>query len=217
MLPSLNHGDIHHNPFSENRFHNRIQGMNAPAGPDGEEDFHGRLARLAAEHRTGNPEAFEALVRETRERIFSMLLRAVKDPGAAEDLLQDTYVRAFGALGGLKDPRACERWLYQIAGNLAKDHLRRRQVERRMLEAVDPVGEIPVADQPPPGDLKDLIFRAVDELPDRHREVFLLREVQGLGHAEIARTLDIPEGTVWSRLSFARKALQEKLRGRMHP
>ncbi len=208
MLPSLMIGHLLHNPFPGNVFRNRIRDV-VPA-----DDFPHRLARLASEHRMGHPEAFDGLVRESRERIFSMLLRSVKDPGTAEDLLQETYVRAYRGLGSLKDTQACERWLYQIAGNLAKDHLRRLQVERRVLRDAEAVEEAPVA--PESGeDLRALILQAVDELPDRHREVFLLREVQGLGHAEIARTLGVPEGTVWSRLSFARKTLQEKLRARM--
>ena len=197
------------NPFPGHVFRNRIQAM------DAQEDFPSRLARLASDHRMGQPEAFEGLVRETRERIFSMLLRAVKDPGAAEDLLQETYVRAYRGLGTLKDTQACERWLYQIAGNLAKDHLRRRQVERRILQDAEAAASDEAPAEPSHEDLRGLILQAVDELPDRHREVFVLRELQGLAHAEIARTLGIPEGTVWSRLSFARKALQEMLRARM--
>ena len=86
-----------------------------------------------------------------------------------------------------------------------------------MLHAASPVEEAPKPDAPPEEGLREIIFQALDELPDRHREVFVPREVQGMGHAEIARTLGIPEGTVWSRLSFARKSLQEKLRARMDP
>ncbi len=58
----------------------------------------------------------------------------------------------------------------------------------------------------------DAITGALESLDEKHREVFLLKEVEGLGHAEIAKLLGVPEGTIWSRLSYARKKLQEKLR-----
>jgi RNA polymerase sigma-70 factor (ECF subfamily) len=175
-----------------------------------------RLAGLASEFQQGRPEAFDALVTEMRDRIYSLTLRALRDPGAAEDLAQETFVKAYRKLGTLKDPSSCERWLYQIAVNLVRDHGRRRQLERRTLQALSHgVQEEfpPQTGEPDAGSsLRRTILGAVDGLPEHHREVFVMREIQGLSHAEIASALDIPEGTVWSRLSFARRALQQKLR-----
>ena len=105
MLPSKSLDHLLHNPFPGQVFRNRIRDM-VPA-----DDFPHRLARLASEHRMGHPEAFDGLVRESRERIFSMLLRSVKDPGTAEDLLQETYVRAYRGLESLKDLQALEKEL----------------------------------------------------------------------------------------------------------
>ncbi len=185
------------------------------AGVDPGQTLSERLAGLASEFQQGNPEAFDAIVAEMRDRIYSLTLHALRDPGAAEDLAQETFVKAYRKLGTLKDPASCERWLYQIAVNLVRDHGRRKSLERRTLQALshDVAEELPpqaAADEA--GALHRAILGAVDELPEHHREVFVMREIQGLSHAAIARALGIPEGTVWSRLSFARRALQQKLR-----
>ena len=175
-----------------------------------------RLAGLAPEFQRGNPEAFDAIVVEMRDRIYSLTLRALRDPGAAEDLAQETFVKAYRKLATLKDPASCERWLYQIAVNLVRDHGRSRTLERRTLQVLshDLQEELPPqTGEPDAGSaLHRTILGAVDELPQHHREVFVMREIQGLSHAAIAKALDVPEGTVWSRLSFARRTLQQKLR-----
>mgnify|MGYP001588345330 CR=1 FL=1 len=175
-----------------------------------------RLAGFAHEFQQGSPEAFDAIVAEMRDRIYSLTLRALRDPGAAEDLAQETFVKAYRKLGTLKDPASCERWLYQIAVNLVRDHGRRRQLERRTLQVLSRDVREELPPQTGAGEAGSALHRAilgaVDGLPEHHREVFVMREIQGLSHAEIARALGIPEGTVWSRLSFARRALQQKLR-----
>lgn len=177
-----------------------------------------RLGRLAFEFQQGRLEAFDAIVLETRDRIYAMLLRAVRDPGAAEDLAQETFVKAYRSLPALRDPASCERWLYQIAINLVRDHGRRRSLEQRAIAEMGREAaheEAPAEPVEQDTRLRRSILAAVGELPEHHREVFVMREIQGMSHEAIAKSLRIPEGTVWSRLSFARRALQGKLRRRM--
>ena len=176
------------------------------------------LEDLARRFQEGDAQAFEGIVEAMRDRIYALALKSFRDPGEAEDLAQDVFIKVHRGILGLKDPAACERWIYQIAINLIRDRGRRRALERRAVEAV--ARETREFDAPPsreegPGDLQALILSAVDELPEHHREVFVMREIQGLDPKAIAEALGIPEGTVWSRLSFARRSLQEKLRRRI--
>lgn len=176
------------------------------------------LEELARSFQQGDPAGFEGIVESMRDRVYALALRSLRDPGEAEDLAQDVFIKVHRGIGTLKDPAACERWIYQIALNLIRDRGRRRSLERRAVQAASL--EIREFEEPHPpaedsGSLETAILEAVDELPEHHREVFVMREIQGLAHPEIARSLGIPEGTVWSRLSFARRTLQEKLRRRL--
>ena len=176
------------------------------------------LTRLTLAFQQGDRETFEGIARILRDRIYSLVLRAVRDPGIAEDLSQETLIRAYRRLDSLQDPGSCEGWVCRIAVNLVRDHARKAARERKGLLSLSPREATRPDDGPSPDPaLHALILAAVDALPEHHRRVFEMWEMQGMGHAQIARALGVPEGTVWSRLSFARRALQENLRRRMGP
>lgn len=193
----------------------RIPGV-AADGVQPSETLSGKLARLAEAFARGRREAFDEIVHTMRDRLYALALRSLRDPGIAEDLVQETFVKAYRSLPALKDAATCERWLYQVTMNLVRDVGRRRSLERRTLETLGHEAPDEHHDTPTALDadsaLGRRILEAVDTLPAHHRDVFVMREIQGLSHARIAADLGVPEGTVWSRLSFARRALQQKLR-----
>ena len=166
---------------------------------------------LIARSCTGDLDAFEELVRAHQTHIYNLTYRVTGNHEDASDAAQDAFVRAFQALSRFRQEAAFSTWLYRIATNAALDLVRRRP-------AVPPV-ELPV-DHPAPNDPEAEVHRrevsrrvhaAVGQLPVEYRAVVVLRDLQGLAYDEIAKTLDIPVGTVRSRLSRGRDALKALL------
>jgi RNA polymerase sigma-70 factor (ECF subfamily) len=166
-----------------------------------------RLVRAAA---AGEMWALEALFRRYEGPVVRYLQRLVREEDAADDLFQESFLRAYVNLGSFHPERSFRAWLYRIATNAALDFVRRR---RRALPPAH-------TDEPDPGvetvvfrrDLARQVEEAVAELSDDHRTVFLLRHSQELSYAEIAEVVGGPEGTVRSRMHYAVRALREKLR-----
>jgi RNA polymerase sigma-70 factor (ECF subfamily) len=163
--------------------------------------------RLLERFVEGNPEAAEALYRRYEREAYGWILRIVRDPAAAEDVLVESFWRAFRARARFVVGRPFGAWLRRIATRAALDHLRsvRRRAERP-LGKVDP--EAPVA-----GDLaaRDAITRAFRRLSPKLQVVAILGLVEEVPHAEIAAALELPIGTVKSRLSRASARLREEL------
>ncbi len=180
--------------------------------------------RLMRRFQAGDARAFEALVRRHRPALWNFLLRHVGDRARAEDLLQDTLLRAVKASGEWVDRAKVTTWLFTIARNLATDELR-RAVHRRAepLDGRDDDAAAPIdratADDPPPDAvaegalLRPRLLAALAALPGEQREVFLLREQGGLGFREIAEVTGIPENTVKSRMRYALEGLRRALAG----
>ena len=169
-------------------------------------------ARELARARAGDVAAFGALVRRHQERVFRFLHRMLDAREEAMELSQDVFVKAWQALPGWRPEAAFSTWLLQIARNAALDQLRRRQVVRfAPLES-----GLEVADEAPGPEARYAtrerqaqLERALRRLAAEHREILLLREVEGLAYGELASVLGIAEGTVKSRLARARSALLE--------
>lgn len=169
-------------------------------------------ARELARARAGDVAAFGALVRRHQERVFRFLHRMLDVREEAMELSQDVFVKAWQALPGWRPEAAFSTWLLQIARNAALDQLRRRQLVR-----FAPLEEgLEVADEAPGPEAcyasrqrQAQLERALQRLAAEHREILLLREVEGLAYGELAGVLGIAEGTVKSRLARARSALLE--------
>jgi len=173
--------------------------------------------------RGGQTEAFGALVRRYQDRLYATVLRLVGSSEDAEDVLQDTFVRAFERLDQFHGDSSFYTWIYRIAVNLALSGYRRRRVRAslkrsRMWSA--PVSSEP-ADRSPEADptisleraeREKLIEDALDRLGPEHRAVVILKDFDGHRYEEISAILDIPVGTVRSRLHRARGELRELLR-----
>lgn len=172
---------------------------------------------LVRQAKRGSHSAFEALVRRYSERAFRVAYRVVRDPDVAEEVLQEALIKAYRGLPRFEFRSSFYTWLYRIVVNLALD--RRRQEKRApsvewedgLAVELDPRGVTPAQVDPELGvlrlEVRELVSKGVQELPDGQREVLLLREVEDLSYEEIANTMGISKGTVMSRLHYARKKL----------
>lgn len=158
------------------------------------------LVRAAA---TGDDEAFAELVRLAQPHLWRFLLHLVGDPDVAADLTQDTLVAAHRGLRRFRFESSLSTWLLRIARNAATDHHRRVARQARL---ADQVAAITRPSTPDIGDAAE-VRAAVAALPMTLREVFVLVEVFGLRYREAATILDVPEGTVKSRMFAARREL----------
>lgn len=148
-------------------------------------------------------------------RIFRFLLKALGDWSQAEDLAQDTMAQALRALPGFRGDSALATWLIGIALNLARNHRRRAAqsvpvVDTTALEAV-PAADDPEADLAR-AQVRARLRAAIDRLTPDFREPILLVALEEMSYADAALVLDVPVGTVRSRLSRARAQLRELLR-----
>lgn len=169
----------------------------------------------------GNLVAFDLLVDRYYDRLYGYLIRFLKDSDMAEDLLQETFLRVWKNRAEFRNIASFSTWIYTIAGNLARSEWRRRKRWRMIRlgpSRDDDEPEIELADEGIGPDSIVEIRMAVEELteevhklPDRYREVVILRDIQGMTYEEIAGIVQVPVGTVKSRLNRGRLILQEKM------
>ncbi len=172
----------------------------------------------------GDPSAYRGLVERYQGRVYALICGMVRDREEARDLTQDAFIKAYKNLERFRLESSFYTWLYRIAMNVAIDHL--RKMKKRQHEAFDEGiaskdsdGTLIAAhDRANPAkelhrrQLNEQIFDALETLSPDHRQVILLREIEGLSYEEIAETMDIPEGTVMSRLFYARRKLRDVLK-----
>lgn len=175
--------------------------------------------------KAGDPTAYRGLVEKYQGRVYAMVYGMVRNREDARDLTQDAFVKAYNNLDGFRIESSFYTWLYRIAMNLAIDHIRKRQRQgttsfEESIAARDEDGgiaEVHTEDDPRKTlerkRLYEKIMDALDKLPADQKQVILLREMEGLSYKEISDVMDIPEGTVMSRLFYARKKLQKVLAG----
>jgi RNA polymerase sigma-70 factor, ECF subfamily len=155
----------------------------------------------------------ERLYREHADRIFGLCLRLSGDRVRATELAQDVFVRAWEQLDRLRPDSDAGAWLWRLATNVVLNAMR---ADRRRLARVAPVAEpglLERAELGTPLPVRRLsIDAAIARLPDRAREVFVLHDVEGFAHAEVAEMLEVAEGTVRAHLHRARTLMRETLR-----
>lgn len=174
----------------------------------------------------GDDAAFAVLVRRYERGIYNVAYRMVRDSELARDLTQDVFIRVHGALGKYDPVYPFTSWIYRVASNLCIDHLRRKKLKTVSLDAPLSLGndetitrDVEDPRQDPDAELQDrersrLLVQALDELPEAHRLVLILRHQRDLSYDEIALTLDLPLGTVKARIHRAREALRKVLERR---
>jgi RNA polymerase sigma-70 factor (ECF subfamily) len=170
---------------------------------------------LIAQAQGGDRAAYGELIRRHRKGVVNVVYRMCGDAVLAEDAAQEAFIRAWEHLASYEPRSAFRNWLYRIATNQALDQLRRDR------PSVD-IETVPLRDPAhgPEGSLErneraETVRQAVLALPAASRATLILREYEGLSYREIADTLDIPIGTVMSRLNYARQRLRESLAGYM--
>ena len=179
---------------------------------------------LIALAQAGDGEAFRVIMQRGNQRLFRIARSVVRDDGEAEDVLQEAYAKAFAAIGGFRGEAGVLSWLTRIVLNEARTRLRRRRptVELDEIDAAQARGgqviPFPAAsDSPGPeadaarAQIRRLIERAVDDLPEVFRTVFILRDVEDCSIEETAAQLDLNPQTVKTRLHRARRLLRVAL------
>ncbi len=171
---------------------------------------------------SGDSEAFRRLVEKYSRSIFNLALRMSGNAADAQDLTQEGFLLAYARLRDFRVGERFHPWLYTIALNLCRSHLRRRSLRRWLPLAQERERDRPMQPEPAepsPDPERALLGREADErlqgaiqaLPPKYREVFVLRQSQGLSYEEIAELLSLPLGTVEVRLFRARRRLLESL------
>lgn len=169
------------------------------------------MDELTRRAQAGDPAAFERLYRLHAGRIYALCLRMSGDPTRAEELTQDAFVRAWQKLGTFRGDAAFSSWLHRLAVNvvlMAQRSERRRRA--RVLEVEDPESAASAGCNDEPGTRVDL-ERAIATLPPGARTAFVLHDIEGYGHAEIAKLTGLAVGTLKAQLHRARRLLREAL------
>jgi RNA polymerase sigma-70 factor (ECF subfamily) len=165
---------------------------------------------LAARAARGDDGAFAELVSRHERRVYNLALRMLGRPEDARDASQDAFVSCYRNLSKFRGDAAFSTWLHRIAVNACYDVLRRRRDMLGMDEAPEP---LPAADHGDAVTTSVDVRRALLAVPEEFRTVLVLHDIQDLGYDEIARILEVPIGTVKSRLHRARVALGRELQG----
>jgi RNA polymerase sigma-70 factor (ECF subfamily) len=166
---------------------------------------------LIAQSRRGDAHAFDQLVEKYQHRVYDLVYRITGHHADAQDAAQEAFVKAYLGLGRFRGGAAFSTWLHRIAVNAALDLLRRRpRGDLRVPHSVDPAVD-PLADGAERVEARERIQRAIATLPIEQRTVVVLRDVQGCSYEEIAMIVQVPVGTVRSRLSRGREALRAAL------
>jgi len=171
----------------------------------------------------GDSKAFDLLVRKYQHRIVGLIGRYIADWSECQDVAQETFLRAYRAIGNFRGDAQFYTWLHRIAVNTAKNHL----VSHNRRPPTDDI-DIDDAEQFASGmrlrdndtperelmrqQLEQTVMRAVEALPEELRVAITLREVDGLSYEEIAKKMDCPIGTVRSRIFRAREAIDQEMR-----
>ena len=176
---------------------------------------------LIARFQKGDNYAFDLLVKRYKDPLLNFVFRFLNDATEAEDIVQETFLRLFKNKHYYKEVAKFSTWIYTIAGNLAKTELRRRR--RRKFFSIshfmsqDKDYDIPDEGRTPEQDANSMVTdsiiqEAIQKLSPKFKEVILLRDIQELSYEEIAQIVDVPLGTVKSRVNRARLKLQEDLK-----
>jgi RNA polymerase sigma-70 factor (ECF subfamily) len=178
---------------------------------------------LAARARDGDETAFEELIRQYHGKLYGLIYNMTSNREDTEDLLQEVFAKAHGSLHRFQGKSSFYTWIYRIAINRTINYLKRRRKRQTLsLDAIDgaverdraylelssresPVRDVRLAE------LQERLNKALQTLSEKHRTVVVMHDIQGIPHQEIAAMLGVSEGTLRSRLFYARQQLQSEL------
>ncbi len=185
-------------------------------------------AELVARFKGGDQHAFSHIVRRYQDKVFGLCFRWLGERTLAEEVAQDVFVALYRSLGRFRGESSLSTWIYRVSVNHCKN--KRLYSSRRRRDRHEPIEGRPRDDGParelPAGgrgteagvertQAQELVHEALQALSDEHRQVIVLRDIQDLDYHEIAEILDLPRGTVKSRLHRARTELARVLRNRI--
>lgn len=186
--------------------------QNAPSKPEAESQLLDRACR-------GEEEAFAALFEKHKRRVYSLCLRMTGDTAEAEDLTQEAFLQLFRKLSTFRGESAFSTWLHRLVVNVVLMRLRKKGIQKVSLDEADNSQEEPVKREYGEDDRRLLgsidriaLNDAIGQLPPGYRAVFVLHDVQGYEHNEIARIMNCSVGNSKSQLHKARLKLREALR-----
>ena len=175
---------------------------------------------LIARFQNGDAYAFDLLVRRYKDPLLNFIYRFLGDLVESEDIVQETFYRVYKNKHYYKEVAKFSTWIYTIAGNLAKTELRRRK-RRRVFSihretAAEKELDLPDLQSDPEKEVntvitQKIIQKAITSLPQKFRQVIVLRDIQGFSYEEISDIIKVPLGTVKSRVNRARLKLQDDL------
>lgn len=185
--------------------------MGAPIKPHEHPDD----AVLIRKAQEGDVDAFESLVRKYQQVVYALCRRLTGAHQSADDLAQETFIKAYFALSRFDSRWPFYPWLRKIAVNTSLNYLKSRSRERPLMDDAlaargpdpRPSPDLPQA-RLEQAEFEERFRRSVESLPEEQKSVFVLRFYEGLSYEEISRTLDVPHGTVMSRLNRARQKLK---------
>ena len=195
-----------------------------PVVPDASMDDPDDDLRLVALAQQGDLRSYDALVTRHRGRIFAMIRNMIHQEADAWDLSQEVFIKAWNALPRFEARARFSTWLYRIAHNVVYDWTRKRKSAGELNDEIFERDRIDAASTTTPsggespdvtmahGELREKIEAALGKLSAEHREVVVLKDVQGLSYKEIADVMECSLGTVMSRLFYARQKLQTMLK-----
>ncbi|MGB4562104.1 MAG: RNA polymerase sigma factor RpoE [Methylophilaceae bacterium] len=190
-----------------------------PKNPEREID-----QKLVEKAQKGDKQAFGILVEKYHKKLYRLLSRMVRDQSEIEDIVQDSFIKAYRAINNFRGDSAFYTWLYRIGVNTAKNHLmalgRRpkamNEVELEDIENFDDAGDLRTYETPESvmmtKEIAATVNDTIEHLPEELRSAITLREMDGLSYEEIAEIMDCPIGTVRSRIFRARESIAEKLK-----
>ena len=177
---------------------------------------------LVERAQAGDKQAFDKLVQKYQRKLSRLLSRFIRDHAEVEDVAQEAFIKAYRALDSFRGDSAFYTWLYRIAVNTAKNYLvaQGRRPPSSDVDAIDAEnfesgGALKEISNPEnlmlSEELRQIVFRTIESLPEDLRMAITLRELDGLSYEEIAAIMDCPVGTVRSRIFRAREAIDNKV------
>ncbi|WNC69408.1 RNA polymerase sigma factor RpoE [Thalassotalea nanhaiensis] len=178
---------------------------------------------LVQQVQNGDKNAFNLLVKKYQQKVMNLVSRYVKNQADVADVTQEAFIKAYRALGNFRGDSAFYTWLYRIAVNTAKNHLMAgsrkppgSDIDVEEAEFYDSGDALRENASPEKllltDEIRQLIFKTIEQLPEELRTAINLRELDGLSYEEIANVMDCPVGTVRSRIFRARDAVDKKIK-----
>ena len=212
--------ELNRRVYTENSDSQNKNNMNyPPKNPEREID-----QVLVEKAQKGDKQAFGVLLEKYNKKLFRLLSRMVRDQSEIEDIVQDSFIKAYRAINNFRGDSAFYTWLYRIGVNTAKNHLmalsRRpkamNDVELEDIENFDDAGDLRSYETPESAlmtkEIAATVNETIEQLPEELKSAITLREIDGLSYEEIAEIMDCPIGTVRSRIFRARESIAEKLK-----